>query len=254
MSEVVPCAVSIVKPEIQFTTGEFSAEKWRAYFEENRNTEIGIRFSDGVMIEEELREPLIHSLQRFQIGETGEGTHLKRYAKTVGDTTYEDCIDLFIKEEQGHARILAEMIGALDGELLTWHWTDLAFIALRRMFGLKTELFILLIAEIIGKCFYLQCARNLEDEKMSSAFSVIVCDEIAHLEFHTEFLRTKMERLTEPVRYLILVCWMILFYVSCFVFVADHGSALNEMDVSIRDFLRDCSSCFRRAAVVALDV
>lgn len=233
---------------------EFSAQRWLNHFDENRTNKIDIRFPTDVHIEETLREPLIHSLQRFQIGETGEGTHLKRYARTVNDPKYEQCIDLFIKEEQSHARVLAEMIGAMDGTLLNWHWTDLAFIALRRMMGLKTELFILLIAEIIGKCFYLHCAKNLEDERMSDAFSLIVLDEIAHLEFHCEFLRSRLDRLPETARYIIFVCWMMLFYVACFVFVSDHAATLEGMDVSKRSFLRDCSSCFRRAAVIALDV
>jgi hypothetical protein len=233
---------------------DFSAQQWLAYFEDNRNAKVALRFSTDIQIAESLRAPLIHSLQRFQIGETGEGTHLKKYARTVGDSEYEQCIDLFIKEEQSHARILAEMIGALDGTLLNWHWTDVAFIALRRMFGLKTEVFILLIAEIIGKSFYLQCARNLQDERMSSAFSLIVVDEIAHLEFHSEFLRAHLHQLSEPIRYIVFLCWAMLFYVSCFVFVADHSATLSGMNVTVREFLRDCSTCFRRAAVIALDV
>src|SRR5262249_4075085 len=93
-------------------------------------------------VSQELRGPLINSLQRFQIGETGEGKHLRKHARTLNDPMYEECIDLFIKEEQFHARVLAQMIQSLDGTLLTWHWTDLAFIGLRRVMHLKTEVFI----------------------------------------------------------------------------------------------------------------
>ena len=123
-------------------------------------------------------------MQRFQIGESGNGTHLRKYATTTKDPTYEQCIDLFVREEQGHARLLAQLIKSLEGTVLTRHWSELAFVALRRMLGLKTEVFVLLIAEIIGKCFYKACADRLQNKTMKDVFSAIVMDEIFHLEFH----------------------------------------------------------------------
>lgn len=232
----------------------FSAGRWLAYFLDNKQNRTVTQFSDDLSISQELREPLIRSLQRFQIGETGEGKHLKKFAKTKDDPTYEQCIDLFLKEEHAHARILAEMIAALDGSLLTWHWSDLVFIMLRRALGLKTEIFILLIAEIVGKCFYLQCARNLKNERLSDTFSVIVLDEIAHVEFHCDFLRTELITCPQPVRYAIYWAWATLFYAASLVFVLDHRLALAGLEVSQRKFLDDCSGTFHRAASRALAI
>jgi hypothetical protein len=187
---------------------------------------------------------LIHSLQRFQIGETGEGKHLKKFATKMNDPVYEQCIDMFIKEEQHHARILAQMIASMDGTLLTWHWSDLVFIGLRRLLHLKTEIFVLLIAEVIGKCFYRTCSAQLEDHLLSDAFSLIVLDELGHLEFHCGFLRSQFENSPLFVRKSVLLCWSILFYSACFAFVADHKKALIALNVPPRQFFKDLSTTF----------
>lgn len=230
----------------------FSSSEWLAYFEENKNNRAGIIINGEVKIQKELRAPLIRSLQRFQIGETGEGKHLRKFSKRMNDPHYEQCIDLFIKEEQSHARVLAEMIAALDGTLLTWHWTDIAFIILRRMLGLKTELLIILIAEIVGKCFYLQCARNVEDDRIRNAFSIIVLDEIAHLEFHCDFLRAQFGALPLHMRYIICWAWASIFFAACYVFVLDHKKTLAGLKTSPKEFIAQCTQSFNRAAAKSL--
>lgn len=229
-------------------------DRWLAYFEENKENRTTVGFPDDVSMDDSTRLPLLRSIQKFQIGETGDGKHLRKYAKQLNDPTYERCIDLFIKEEQSHARILAEMIAALDGTLLSWHWTDIAFVCLRRMLGLKTELFILLIAEIVGKCFYLQCARTIPNQRMSNAFSLIVLDEIAHLEFHCEFLRTQLERLPQGMQYLVYCIWSAMFHAACFVFILDHRKALSVLSTTPSVFLRDCSLTFHRAATMCFSL
>lgn len=50
---------------------------WLNYFQHNRTHRRPLAFEKGIAVEPHLREPLIRSLQRFQIGETGEGIHLK---------------------------------------------------------------------------------------------------------------------------------------------------------------------------------
>lgn len=230
----------------------FSSAHWLTYFQDNRKARVDIAFPNELRVPLSMRAPLLRSLQRFQIGETGEGKHLKRFARRMHDPVYEECIDLFIKEEQFHARVLAQMIQSLDGTLLTWHWSDLAFIVLRRMLGLKTEVFILLIAEIIGKCFYKSCADSLENRLLSDAFSLIVLDEIGHLEFHCSFLQEQMKDSPYLLRRAVHYAWCMLFVTACLVFIADHIRSLKVLGVLPRDFLQDCSNTFHRAATRAL--
>ena len=70
---------------------------WLKYFEHNRDHRQCIEWDRKLEIPPETRAPLIRSLQRFQVGESGEGRHLRRQAATTRDTDYQAAIDLFIK-------------------------------------------------------------------------------------------------------------------------------------------------------------
>lgn len=239
-------------PTLEPDAMRFSSEKWLGYFIENKEACPNIRFPESISMRDDLRLPLIHSLQKFQIGETGEGKHLKRFARIMNDPAYEMCIDRFIREEQHHARVLAQMISSLNGTLLTWHWTDLIFICLRRLLHLKTEIFILLIAEIVGKCFYRVCSAHLENELLSDAFSLIVLDEIGHLEFHCSFLRSQFEKYPVFIRKSILFCWSMIFFAACKVFISDNKEALVALNVSPKEFFKDCWTTFDISAARSL--
>ncbi len=238
-------AVTTVNPNC------FDSSKWLEYFQENKRTRPVFDLSQEIDLNEKLRGPLIRSLQRFQIGETGDGKHLRKYANCIGDPGYLQCVDLFIREEQVHGQILAEVILCAGGTLLSWHWTDVAFILLRRLLGLKTEILILLIAEVIGKCFYKCIADKIENACLSEVFAVIVFDEIAHLQFHAEFLSYRFERHSWWVKYFAHYIWCMIFHSACFVFIADHRLALEALGIAPADFIARCSREFQRCAVTA---
>lgn len=226
----------------------FDSQIWLRYFQQNKMLRSAIRLPERIDIDAELRKPLLRSLQKFQIGETGEGRHLRYFAKRTNDAAYSQCIDLFVKEEQSHGQMIAEVIAAIDGRVLLWHWTDCAFILLRRVMGLKTELMICLIAEIIGKCFYRLLADRLDNSQLSNVFAFIVCDEIAHLRFHSEFLNKQLGPYHWLLKFFIYYSWSIIFYTVSFVFVLDHKDTLRKLDVSPTDFVGLCSKEFQRSA------
>src|SRR5436853_6547379 len=81
--------------------------EWTAYFERNRASRLTIPWEREILVEPHLRAPLIRSLQRFQVGEQGDGLHLRAAAAATGDADYAYAIALFVAEEQEHARLLA---------------------------------------------------------------------------------------------------------------------------------------------------
>src|SRR6478736_1260994 len=102
------------------TTNErkLGMQAWLNYFEWNRKHRKPIPWENAVQIESHLRAPLIRSLQKFQIGESGEGRKLRRHAAATQNQVYAAAIDLFIQEEQEHARLMAEILKRLDAPLL----------------------------------------------------------------------------------------------------------------------------------------
>src|SRR5580704_5011876 len=162
---------------------------WLNYFEYNRDHRHETPWERGVTIPPKTRGPLIHSMLRFQVGESGDGRHLRRQAATTSDATYMECLDLFIKEEQEHARLMAEIPKRLGAKLLTHHWSDGCFILLRRLFGLNQKLLVLLMPEIIAKRYFRAVYNGVTDPVVRAVCAQILHDEEGHVTFHTEYLR-----------------------------------------------------------------
>ena len=223
-------------------------KNWLNYFEYNRDHRHEIPWHLGVTVAPKIREPLIHSLLRFQVGESGEGRHLRRQAATTGDPTYMTCIDLFIKEEQEHARLMAEVLQRLGAKLLTHHWSDGCFILLRRLFGLNQELLVLLMPEIIAKRYFRAVYDSVADPVLRSVCEQILHDEEGHVAFHTEFLRRALETLSLPRRIFYRTVWRLVFRASCLVVMLDHRRILRETGDSWIKFWWDCGLMFDEVA------
>lgn len=101
---------------------------------------------------------MVASLQRFQLGESGDGANLAAKASLGEDESYARAVRLFIAEEQNHARLLAALLAAANARVITSHWSDAVFIRLRRALGLRLELMVLFVAEFIALSYYKRSA------------------------------------------------------------------------------------------------
>ena len=207
-----------------------------------------IPWERGITVEGSLRELLIRSLQRFQVGESGEGGHLRARAASTGDRAYEASIDLFIKEEQEHARLMACVLHVLNAPLLKEHWSDSCFIALRHFFGLHGTLLVLLLPEMIAKAYFRALEQGTSDPVLNAVFGQIFKDEVGHLAFHAEYLNRFCSALSFTKRVLTEVAWRLAFRVVCAVMIFDHRHILRAMGVPPATFWRDCGLVFDEVA------
>lgn len=73
-----------------------------------------------------MRAPLADSPAIFQLGESGEGSTLRRFAQRVADDPrlegYHEALSKFLEEENRHASILKGLVERLDGSLLEQQW------------------------------------------------------------------------------------------------------------------------------------
>jgi hypothetical protein len=136
-----------------------------------------------------LHPAIVRSVQRFQVGESGDGANLLRKAAEAGPSDYADAARLFVAEEQNHARLLALLLGAADAPLLTWHWSDAVFVRLRRALGLRLELMVLLIAEVVALGYYRALRDGANSPLTSQVAASILADERTHVPFHCQRLR-----------------------------------------------------------------
>jgi hypothetical protein len=217
---------------------------WLTYFDQNREQRRSIPWRDGISMSPQVVKPFIRSVQRFQVGESGEGRHLRAAANTTGDLAYIKAIELFIKEEQEHARLMAEILKRMKAPLLTSHWSDGCFILLRRLFRLNQELMVLLIPEIIAKRYFRLVHDSIEDQTVKAVCAQILHDEENHVAFHVEYLRRAFARLSVVSRALLRGTWRALFRLSVMVVLFDHRSLLKACGVSSASFWWDCELMF----------
>ena len=223
-------------------------KNWLNYFQQNRDHRREIPWDQGVHPEARLVLPLIRSLQRFQVGESGEGRHLRRQAAATGDPVYEAAIVLFIKEEQEHARLMACVLQALGAPLLRQHWSNACFILLRRLFGLREELLVLLLPEMIAKRFFRALLDGTRDPALRAVFAQIVHDEEGHLAFHIDYLQGSFASLSLPGRVLVRAIWRLFFRAACVVVLLDHRAVLRAAGVSLPAFWWDAGLIFDEVA------
>lgn len=226
---------------------------WRAYFERNRGDRAGIPWEDGISVEPHLRAPLIASLQRFQVGEQGDGAHLQRVAATTGDHEYLAAIRLFIAEEQEHARLLARLLALLNAPLLTRHWSDGCFVLMRRIAGLRLELLVLLSAELIARPYYNALRNGTRDHVLQSVCAQILRDEAGHVAFQCDSLRRWFAPLPIVLQRIVRPAWWLFFQIVCLIVIWDHRAVLRAVGVPSAAFWRDCNCGFDTAAAQIFD-
>lgn len=165
---------------------------WRRHFEENAKRPYPP--IDAPELSEEHRRRVAQSLASFQLGEAGEGRigHDIDMVSLPGiDDDYRVALKRFVAEEGRHARLLGLMVNALGGELLRRQWTESAFVWVRRAFGVRFKLLVLMAAEVIGIAFYGVLAHALPRGSMRAALEEICDDEEHHLDFHVDFFRSQ---------------------------------------------------------------
>jgi hypothetical protein len=217
---------------------------WHEYFVNNAADQADIPWALSIRVEPQLRLPLIRSLQRFQVGEQGDGKHLIRAAQKTGDANYAATVELFVKEEQHHAQMLARLIQGMNGTLLKWHWSDVCFVFLRRLLGLRLELLVLLSAEMVAKRYYRVLYEGTSDPVLRAAFARISHDELGHLAFHCDYLQRAFSSLSQLSRLSICWLWCLFFTVVCLVVARDHRDVIEATGGSMREFRGDCGRVF----------
>jgi hypothetical protein len=179
------------------------------------------------------------SVQRFQVGEDGDGAHLIGKADAAGDGDYAEAVRLFVAEEQNHARLLARLLAAGDMPTLAGHWSDSAFVRLRRLLDLRTELLVLMLAEVVALRYYRALRDGSGDALTSQVAARILADEQRHVPFHCERLHASLNELPRPLRRPVLAGWRVMLLGACLVVVVDHGAALRRLGVRRLRFVTD---------------
>lgn len=219
-------------------SSEDTTSTWAARFAARRaqHGEVDVR---GVVVDDATAADLGPSLATFQLGESGSGEHLMRAACTAGaDDGYLAALADFVGEEQEHARLLADVLGEMGHPLRTSHWTDRFFVAVRRLHSLRTEVLVLMVAEVVALTYYGTLRDGIRDARLADVFGRIHDDEVVHVDFHCETLPAFLSRFPGPIHWLARIAWNVLVTGASIVVAIDHRRVLARCGRSPIAFVR----------------
>ncbi|MFI6043899.1 ferritin-like domain-containing protein [Nocardia sp. NPDC051321] len=192
-----------------------------------------------------LEPAVVRSVQRFQVGESGDGANLIAKAEAAGDPAYTAAVRLFVAEEINHARMLGLLLAAGGSPTIRAHWSDTVFVRLRRALGLRLELMVLMVAEVVALRYYRALRDGTDDTSTAQVAGLILNDELRHVPFHCHRLRVAFAKTSASARLIPVLLWWIVLVGATMVVAADHGPALRRLGVSRTGFVLDVIALFK---------
>ena len=224
---------------------------WIQHFGQNTRLNDELKLPNGPChLEGGLRAPLAASLAVFQLGEQGGGTRLRRYARAVAPLDqfrgYQRAIDLFIAEEQSHARLLEKVVMHLGGTLLEKQWTNSIFRRLRGLLNLEFAIQVLLTAELIAEVYYGVLYLRVDDAVVKVMAQKILRDEMKHLAFQRDFLVERGGGFSPRGRWLWRVQFQLILAATTAVVAWDHRHCFKALGVTPAEFQRRAARSWQR--------
>jgi hypothetical protein len=165
--------------------------RWINHFNRNQNDRTEPDWSAPVSVPREVLGPLIKSLEQFRLGDGGGPASLiARDAEKFRDQTAEmrRIVDAWFAEEAEHARLLGCAVRRFGGRHITSHWSFTAFCACRKWLGVRFELQVLLLTELVSTAYYRLLRAHSPDVPLADMCGLILRDEAGHVAFHRERL------------------------------------------------------------------
>jgi len=126
VTELLGCSLASI-PELR---------SWLLFFRARRDRVVDLPWEEEPPLAPEERARIARSIATFQLGESSDGSHLRasaeRFGGRAGLPELPELTELFIREEQLHASLLAGFMKRHDIPLLHGEWTDRVFRWMRR--------------------------------------------------------------------------------------------------------------------------
>jgi hypothetical protein len=135
---------------------------------------------------------------------------------------------------------------------LQTHWSDAVFVRLRRLMGLRTELMVLTVAEVVALSYYGGLARLGPDAVVRAVADRIVADEHPHVRFQVDRLRAGFARSRGGARTLAFAFWWLTAIGATVVVSFDHGPLLDAIGYRRTRFIRDVLADFAKVVSAVL--
>ena len=118
--------------------------------------------------------------------------------------------------------------------------------------GLRTELMVLAVAEVVALSYYGGMAADGHDPVVRAVATRIVADEHPHVRFQRDRLRAGFAESSIPLRLLAFAFWWLTAIGATVVVAVDHGPLLDAIGYQRTRFIRDVLTDFAKVAAAVL--
>lgn len=216
--------------------------KWIAHFKRNRQDRPEPDWKAPLSISPNVLAALLPSIEEFRLGDGGGPASLiafdaDRYRNQTDGLRA--VVDLWFAEEAEHARLLSCAVDRFRGRHITSHWSFTAFCVCRRALGVRFELQVLLLTELVSTAYYRVLRRHSPDRPLAEMCGLILRDEAGHVAFHRDRLAAEGR---SPLGWGGAV-WQAQFWLCGFgaasVLWSSHGRALKAIGGSRAEYFRE---------------
>jgi len=213
--------------------------KWIEHFTRNKQNRPEPDWDAPINIPPAVLGPMLRSIEQFRLGDGGGPASLIAYdAEGFRNSTAEmrTIVDFWFAEEAEHARLLGDAVRRFGGRIITSHWSFTAFCLCRRGLGVRFELQVLTLTELVSTGYYRMLRAHSPDSPLAAMCELILRDEAGHVAFQ----RDRLASAGCPKPGLRGLLWRIQFvfcgYAAATVLWASHAPCLKAIGGSRGEF------------------
>jgi hypothetical protein len=219
-----------------------NVHRWIQHFRRNKLNRVEPAWTAPITLAPDIVRPLVRSLEQFQLGDGGGPAYLiarnrERFlAQCPGARTL---VDLWFAEEREHSRLLSRAVARFGGRCIEGHWSFSVFCFTRTWFGVRFELTVLLLTEIVSTVYYRLLRRHCNDEAVRGMCRLILRDEAGHVAFHRDRLARAAVRLSVYRGSLWQFTFRLLGLAAGTMLFLNHAPCLRAVGATTAEFYRE---------------
>lgn len=216
--------------------------KWANHFVRNGSNRSEPNWEAAKSLSPERIRKLLPSLQQFEIGDGGGPAGLIAFNAEAFRSAGPEVrlvVDAWFAEEREHSRLLGCAVARFGGELISAHWSFAAFCLVRRLMGVRFELQLLLLTEIVSSAYYQVLKRRCYDQALEEMCALILRDEAGHIAFHLDRLAAADESVLGMRRKAWESQFWVMGYIAATLLWVNHGPCLAPLGARSSEYYRE---------------